>query len=113
MEGTRGGEREREGGAGKGDRVQAEPEEGGGRELLQGRGEFGFFFFLLAEKKKEKEEKHEAGRAAFSFFFFSFFFLPGGGEKKKTVNEKNDSDEGENKTRHKNQSHLERERVSC
>lgn len=53
------------------------------------------------------------GGLLFPFSFFLFFFLPGDGEKKKTVNEKNDSDGGENKTRHKNQSHLERERVSC
>lgn len=81
------GEREREGGAGKGDRVQAEPEEGGGRELLQGRGEFVSFFFL-AEKKKEKEEKHEAGEGCFFLFFFFLFFSSGRRREKKTVNEK-------------------------
>lgn len=89
---------------------QAEPKEGWGRGHCRGRGDFGFFFSSCREKKKkEKEEKHEAGRAAFSFFFFSFFFSSGRRREKKTVNEKNNSDGGENKTRHKNQSHLERE----
>lgn len=105
VEGMRGAER--------GVRVQAEPEGDGAGSRCSGRGDFGFFFSFLPEKKKEKEEKQEAGRAAFSFFFFSFFFSSGRRREKKTVNEKNDSDGGENKTRHKNQSHLERERVSC
>ena len=113
VEGMRGGEREREKGA---------PERGRGTGRTRGRMGRGVtaggedilvsFFPSCRKKKKEKEEKHEAGRAAFSFFFFSFFFSSGRRREKKTVNEKNDSDGGENKTRHKNQSHLERERVS-
>ena len=84
VEGTRGGEREREKGAperGRGYR-QNQREEGAGS-YCTGEESLVSFFFFLPEKKKEKEEKHEAGRTAFSFFFFSFFFLPEGGEKKK------------------------------